>query len=173
VDGRADRAVVTTAFGDTATLTVLGPGEIFGELALIRDQAKRSATVVALEPVETLSVSRAQFEALRAGSPAFDRFLVEALGALVVRLTEHLLEALFVPVEQRVLRRLLTLAGQYGGDAPSTVIPLSQEELATMAGTTRPTANRVLRGAEQRGLIRVGRGRVEILDPAALARQAR
>ena len=86
--------------------------------------------------------------------------------------TDHLLEALFVGVETRVLRRLLTLAEQYDGDGADIVLPVSQEEVASMAGTTRPTANRVLRAAEQDGLISLGRARITILDRATIAKRA-
>jgi CRP-like cAMP-binding protein len=162
----------TTPLGDVATLTVLGPGEVFGELALVTG-LHRTATIVALEPATTLALDRAQFDALRDADPTLDRFLIDLLAADVTRLSEQLLEALFVPVEKRVLRRLLRLAGQYGDGSAGTVIPLTQEDLATMAGTTRPTANRVLRDAETAGALRIGRARLEILDPARLARGAR
>ena len=56
--------------------------------------------------------------------------------------------------------------------APGTVIPLTQEVLAEMSGSTRPTTNHVLRSAEEAGLIRVQRGRVRVDDPAGLARRA-
>ena len=163
---------VATPLGDVATITVLGPGEVFGELALVTGR-HRTATVVALEPATTLALSRSQFDALREASPDLDRFLIDLLAADVGRLSEQLLEALYVPVEKRVIRRLVRLTGQYGEGAAGTVIPLTQEDLASMAGTTRPTTNRVLREAEAAGAIRVGRGRVEILDPGRLAGAAR
>ena len=52
-------------------------------------------------------------------------------------------------------------------------IPLTQEDVAHMAGTTRPTANKVLRSGEDAGMLRISRGRIEILDLAALAKLAR
>ena len=53
------------------------------------------------------------------------------------------------------------------------MIPLTQEDLASMAGTSRPTANRVLKAAEADGVLVISRGRVEILDAAGLTRRAR
>jgi CRP-like cAMP-binding protein len=164
---------ITTPLGDTATLTVLGPGDAFGELALLAADARRTATVVALEASETLALRRDQFEELRREQPAFDRLLIELLAADVTRLSERLLEALYIPADKRVLRRLLGLAGQYGDGSAGTVVPFTQEDLATMAGTTRPTANRILNDAETAGLVRIGRARIEILDPERLARSAR
>jgi CRP/FNR family cyclic AMP-dependent transcriptional regulator len=164
---------VATPMGDIATLNVLGAGKVFGELALVTPGSRRTATVVALEPAETLTLSREQFDELRLAHPGIDHVLVDLLAVNVTRLSEQLLEALFVPVDKRILRRLIALAEEYGQGKAGTVVPLTQEDLATMAGTTRPTANRILHDAEQAGAVRVGRARVEIIDPAKLARRAR
>jgi len=163
----------TTPLGDCATLLVLGPGAFFGEMALISN-APRNATALALEPVETLSIRREQFDELGANEPSIDRFLLDAALAEVRRLSHQLLEALYVPADKRVLRRLLDLVDLYRtGSANTATIPLTQEELGQLAGTTRPTTNRVLRAAEDAGALRIGRGRIEVLDSAALARRAR
>src|SRR4051812_46316747 len=69
---------VTTPLGDVATLLIVGPGEHFGELAVI-SPAPRNATVVALEPSETLSVHRDQFDELRRTYPDLDQFLLETV----------------------------------------------------------------------------------------------
>lgn len=165
---------VTTPDGETVILSVLSPGDFFGEQALLGPRHQRTASVVALEPVETLALDAARFESLRREQPSVERFLVEVLAAQVRRLTAHLVEALHVPAEQRTLRRLLALAHQYrtpnGGGA--VVVPVTQQDLATMAGTTRPTANRVLRAMEDAGALRLARGRIEVLDVQALRTEA-
>ena len=164
---------VTTPLGDCATLMVLGPGDYFGEMALI-SPAPRNATAVAFEAAETLSIHREQFDELRAGKPGIDKFLLQAAIAEVRRLSHQLVEALYVPVDKRVLRRLLDLAALYRSEAgPPTIIPLTQVDLAQLAGTTRPTVNKVLRAAEDAGIVRIGRGRIEVLDAAALTQRAR
>ncbi len=164
---------VTTPMGDVATVLVLGPGDFFGEMAVI-SPARRNATVVALEPTETLSFHRDAIDDLRARQPSIDRFLIEALASEVRRVTHQLLEALYVPVEKRVLRRLLDLATTYGPSRSTPiVIPLTQDDLAQMAGTTRPSANKVLKGIEEAGVISLSRGRIEILDLETLTRRAR
>lgn len=163
---------VTTPLGDTATLSILGSGDSFGELALVDPEARRTATAIAVEPTETRRLTRAQFDALRAELPAVDRFLVELLAAQVRRLSGRLLEALYVPTETRVLRRLGDLTSSYGAGAGPATITVTQEDLATMAGTTRPTVNRVLKDAERRGELRVERGRIIMLDVDSLRRRA-
>jgi CRP-like cAMP-binding protein len=163
---------VTTPLGDVAILTVLGPGQVFGELALLADTA-RTATIVALQRCETLALHRDEFQRLRAASPTVDQFLTAALVQQVARLSALLLDAHFVPAPARVARRLLDLCDEFGDRRPGTVVPITQEDLAQMAGTTRSTANQVLHRIEEAGAIRVRRGKIEILDPAALRRQAR
>ena len=111
---------ITTLGGEQATLHVLGPGEVVGTFSVLSEGQRRSASVQALEPTETLSVSRVQFQALRRAHPTIDSFVIDVLLADVRRVNTLLLEALFAPVEQRLLRRLLDLAVVYGGDARRT-----------------------------------------------------
>jgi CRP-like cAMP-binding protein len=164
----------TTPLGDVATLNVRGVGEVVGELALLDPASRRSATVVALEPAETLALHRDEFNELRRRHPSVDRFLVAILSSEVQRLSVLLTEALYVPVDNRVLRRVLALADLYGGDGAGAVeIPFTQEEIGSIAGTSRATVNRVLGEAEADGAVEVRRGRVIVLDRARLERRAR
>jgi len=160
---------VSTALGDAATLRVLGRGDFFGELALVAIHT-RSATVVALEGSETLAISREDFDRLRADHPSVQAFLVQVLAEQVRRLSRQVMESLYVPADDRVLRRLAELVPIYApADGEAVEIPLTQEDLASMAGTPRATVNRVLREAERAGMIKLGRGRMTVLDAAALA----
>ena len=90
----------------------------------------------------------------------------------VRRVSSQLLEVMYVPVHKRLYRRLVDLARLYG-DGSAVSIPLTQEDLAQLTGTTRQTSNRFLGEAEDAGLLRVGRGRVEVLDVEGLARRGR
>lgn len=164
---------VQTALGDVAILTVLGPGEMFGELALIGEVARRTASVEALEAGETRSIHRPDFERLRAQQPSVTDVIVAILSAGVRRLSQHLLEALYVPADKRVLRRLGELAESYAPGRDEATIPLRQEDLASIAGTSRATVNRVLREEEARGSVRLERGRTIVLDRAALEKRGR
>ena len=166
-------ARVTTQLGETVTVAILGPGEAFGELALVDAGAARSTTVAAVEAGETFAVNRDDFKKVRDDYPEVNEVLVRLLAARVRRSSDRLLEALFVPAETRVLRRLCELVQLYGQSAPGTLIPLTQEDIAGLAATSRATVNRVLRAEEKRGTVRLARGKTVVLDPADIARRDR
>jgi CRP-like cAMP-binding protein len=160
---------VATRFGDEATLAVRGRGEVFGELALLSVEATRSATVSALEPSETQSVYVDDFTRLRKTHPGVNEMMLSILSSQLRRTNDLLLEFLYMPANRRVLRRVLELATMYAGGAGTAVIPLTQAHLAGLAGTSRETVNRVLHEEAARGTIELGRGRIAVVDAAALA----
>jgi CRP-like cAMP-binding protein len=163
---------VTLPGGEFVVVAIHGPGEAFGEIALVGRPQARSATVIALEQCETLSLSRDEFHRLRTSYPGVDRFLIELLSARVERLNNYLLEALYVPAERRVLRRLLHLCELYTGDDQRIVIPVTQEMLASLAGTTRPTANQVLRRLVASDIVSISRSQIVVLDRQSLHQRA-
>jgi CRP/FNR family transcriptional regulator, cyclic AMP receptor protein len=164
---------IATPLGDTVTLSVRGPGDAFGELALLGRERVRSATVSALEPAETHSVYRAEFERLRREHPPVNDVLIGILADRLRRLSEQVVEAFYVPADRRVIRRVCELAQMYAHGDAETVVPLTQEEIAELAGTSRATVNRVLREAERNGTVELRRGRTAVLDLEGLARRAR
>jgi CRP/FNR family cyclic AMP-dependent transcriptional regulator len=159
--------------GDVAILVVLGRGDSFGEQALLNPTATRTASAVALETVETRVLLRTDFVELRQQQPSVERFLVEVLAAQVRRLSDQLMEALYLPVEARVVRRLADLALVYASGESAVDVPLRQEELASLAGTTRSTTNRVLQQLVDDKVVALARGRIVILDAKSLADRAR
>jgi len=163
---------VTTPLADVVTLAIFLPGQAFGELALLSEEGVRSATVVALERGETLSIFRDDFHLLLSRDPSVNAALARLLGERVRRLDDLLVEAHTVTAEKRVLRRLHELAALYPAAAGPTVIPLTQHDLAGLAGTSRATVNRVLREQEGRGVLQLGRSRITILDLEVLGRRA-
>jgi len=164
---------VMTPLGEQATIAVRGPGDSFGEMALLGQAARRSATVEALEEAETFCVYEGEFQRLRREHPDVDELVITFLTNEVRMLNERLLEALYIPVERRVLRRLSELAPYYRPDADGNIeIPLTHEELAGLAGSTRATVTTVLGDAQRRGLIELGRGKTRILDLEELVRRA-
>jgi CRP/FNR family transcriptional regulator, cyclic AMP receptor protein len=162
-------ARVTTPTGDSVLLDVLGPGQAFGELALLLSEAQRTATVSALEDGETRSVFRDDFALLQRSHPGVKDVLLRLLAEQLRRASDRIVEAHYVDADTRVRRRLCSLAETYDGG----VVPLTQEDLAAMAGTSRATVNRVLRDEERRGTVALQRGRMTLVDLDGLARRCR
>lgn len=165
-------ARVTLRGGEFVTVAIFGPGDTFGEFALVGDAHRRGATVVALEASETLALGRHEFERLRTSYPGIDRFLVELLSARLEKVNTNWLEALYVPAERRVMRRLLDLCELYAGDDQRITIPVTQETLASIAGTTRPTANQVLRRLVASEIVAVNRSQITVLNRRGLEHRA-
>jgi CRP-like cAMP-binding protein len=157
---------IMTPLGDTVTVAVRGPGDNFGEMALVDPDSRRAATVAALQPSVTMAVYYGAFDRLRTQHPQINGVLTAFLVGEIRRQNELLLDALYLPAERRVLRRLTELADMYADD--DGVIALTQEELGQIAGTTRTTVNRVLRDQEGRGTIALKRGQVRIIDRESL-----
>jgi CRP/FNR family cyclic AMP-dependent transcriptional regulator len=92
-------------------------------MALVADGMKRSATVEALEEAETVAVYVAEFQRLRKEYPSVSQVLIGFLVEEVRRQNELLLEALYIPFERRILRRLGELSVPYAGR--DSVVPLT------------------------------------------------
>lgn len=157
---------VTLPTGESVLLAIIGPGDAFGELALVSGSS-RGATVQAFSDGETLALHRDAFEALRRARPQVDRSLAEILAERLRRVNDLLKEAHYVDADVRVRRRLVELGEAFAGR-----IPLTQEEIAQTAGTSRATVNRVLREEEAAGAVELGRGRTTVTDAAALQARA-
>jgi CRP-like cAMP-binding protein len=153
--------------GNDVTMEVVGPGSVVGELALIPPPAPRSATVLALERAETLAISASDFAELRREHAVVDQVLLVMLANRLRARDSRLTEALYLPAETRVLHRLVDVARHYRrGD--QIVVPLSQDDLAGLAGTTRETVNRSLARAAAQGVVELGRERIRVVDEGAL-----
>jgi CRP/FNR family cyclic AMP-dependent transcriptional regulator len=161
----------TLASGATATFTILSPGDYFGELALLRTDRRRTATVRALEPSRTLAVAGTAFDRLCEHNPGIERVLSTLLADRIDGLSRRLLETMYESLDRRIHRRLVDLADAYGGGDGPVAIPLSQAELADLVGATRPPVNQVLQRLAEHNVVRLSRSRIEVLDPAELRRR--
>jgi CRP-like cAMP-binding protein len=169
--GRFARRVLSPV-GQSAMLAVRGPGETFGELALVWSGMARLVTVAALERGETLSVAGETFRGLLGEHPELKDVLVKLLAERLRLADERAIASHFLDADARVRWALLQLVPVYAsGD--EVVVPLTQESLAELAGTARGTVNRVLREEQDLGHVALERGRVRILDGEALAARVR
>lgn len=158
---------IVNQHGVTLTLDLVGPGSTFGEQTLVERDARRSASAVSVGAVETLMVHRDTFAELLERHPAAMSVLVEMLAAQVRRLSEMLLDSHSMGAEERVVKQLRRLALEFR-DGDTATLPITQEELASLAGTTRPTANRALQTLVSDGTVQLGRSRIVIADVTRL-----
>ncbi|HUJ27212.1 MAG TPA: Crp/Fnr family transcriptional regulator [Myxococcales bacterium] len=130
--------------GRELLLSIMGPGETFGELAIL-DGAPRSATVSAVEPSLLLVLERARFQSLVERNAAISYRMLLAMAARLRRLTGRMEDAAFLDVPGRLVKRLLELAGGRAPDADGWVAlgsRLSQRELGELIGATRESVNK-------------------------------
>ena len=160
----------TTTEGQEVVLAILGPGDFFGELALL-DDAPRSATAVALEATETWTLHREEFMHYLTDNPEFALHVLKTLARHIRRLNTQLADIFFLDLPGRLARTLLQLAEQYGTyTTEGTVINLSltQTDLAEMTGATRVSVNKALGRFRRAGWIRVTGRQVTVIDRPAL-----
>jgi CRP-like cAMP-binding protein len=167
--GRA-KLTQATPEGHHVLLRFVGPGEIFGPTATLKDR---------LYPVSAQAVGRCRALAwegrrmvrLIEEQPRIAINVIEALSAHIQELRSRYLELASERVERRVAHALLRLAEQAGWNTQQGVlieIPLSRQDLAEMTGTTLYTVSRILRGWQRQGLVSAGRQRVAIVQPQRL-----
>jgi len=172
LDGHA-AVQVTTPSGESAIVNVLGPDSHFGEVSLLgRVDPLRTASIVALEPVRTLSIPATVFRDLRERNPGLEQLVTTILARRVDELSAQLVEAMYDSLERRVVRRLSALAVTYATSSPEVTIPLTQDELSQLVGGARPSVNQVLRRLVDEGLLAVSRGRIIVKDLDRLDRLA-
>jgi len=167
------KVVLASAQGQEAIIATLRRGDSFGELAVL-DGDERSATAVALEPTELLSLASRPFLALVDTDPSVRRALLRGLAAELRRLTRHTEELHFLDLPGRLAMRLVELARQTDSAGPGAELPwhYTQSDLASMIGGSRQGVNRVLSDLAGQGLLRVEHDSIVIPDVEALARVA-
>jgi CRP-like cAMP-binding protein len=165
------RIVVSSPHGDELTLSVLGPGDTFGELSVI-DGGPRSATAEALGAVELLAVGAAEARQVLEREPVLLLAAAQELAATVRRLTGNAGDLVFLDLPRRLAKLLLGEATPGKNGRPRAMIGMSQSGLAARLGVTRQSLNRALTGLVRRGWIATEGADVVLLDPAALRRFA-
>jgi CRP-like cAMP-binding protein len=135
---------------------MMGPGEMFGELAIL-DGAARSATVTAVEPSLLLVLERSRFQSLLEHNAALAYRMLVALATRLRRLTGRMEDAAFLDVPARLVKRLLELAPASDSEWVPLRSRLSQRELGELIGATRESVNKHLQALiEQKAVARRG-----------------
>ena len=164
------KILATGKDGKDVVFTLMGPGEVLGEIALL-DGEKRSATVVAVEPTELLSLDRRALIPFLNSHPSATIGLASVLARRVRRLSDHAEDRHTLPLPGRIAKRLLSLSERYGKQpivGGPIEVRLPQQDLADLVGTTRESVNKQLRVWAREGIVELGRGRVVLKRPEAL-----
>jgi CRP/FNR family cyclic AMP-dependent transcriptional regulator len=146
--------------GREVTLSVLRPGDIFGERSIFDGQA-RSAQVVAIDPATTLALPREDLMRLMQQQPALALDFLAEMARRMRRADETIAELALCDVQDRLIRRLIWLAREDGTELPEGVLIRrrpTQQDLANMVGACRETISRTFNSLARKGLI-VPRGR--------------
>lgn len=165
----------TAADGRENLVAVLGPGELFGEMALF-DPHPRNATATAVTETHLAGLRHENLRRALATNPEVSAQLLQALARRLRRTNESLTDLVFSDVPGRVAKALLDLADRFGRPtADGILVPheLTQEELAQLVGASRETVNKALAEFVQRGWLRLEARAVVILDAARLRQRSR
>lgn len=152
------KVLVSDEEGREVILSMLGPGELFGEMGVL-DENPRSASVVAAQPSELIVIAKSDFK--RCLQENFDvamwimRNLVQRL-----RTADRKIESLaLMDVYGRVARLLLEMAETQDGELVVTR-KISKQDIAKMIGASREMVSRVMKDLSVQGLIQEGKGRI-------------
>ena len=165
LDGR----IKVTILGDDGReviLSLLGTGDFFGEMALL-DNEPRSATAIAVEESELLSLHRTDFQGVIGDNLAISIALIKVLTARLRKANHQISTLALLDVYGRVARVILDMAREEGRrlkDGRIAFRRATHQEIANRIGTTRETVTRMLKDLERQGLIKV-EARELVLQP--------
>ena len=166
-------STVAAPSGQCVALALYGPGDMLGSSALLDRDAVRLTTMTCLTEVEAV-VYRHGATADESGNDLIRRCVSELLAETKL-LGDIVASSAYCSAEQRIRRAVHRLASHLyrAAGGPSVTLPLTQEQIGSFAQVSRPTTNSVLSTAADRGLLRLRRGAITVVDMGAIASWAR
>lgn len=152
------------AAGKEVILHILGPGEYFGELAMV-DEAPRSASVMALSPCKVSIITREEFQGCLHAHPEVAFNLVRALARRIRRLNESIKSLALMDVYGRVARTLLDLAVEQEDGRLVVEQRLTHQDIANMVGASREMVSRIFKDLTVGNYISVEKGIITVNEP--------
>ena len=165
---------VTSQDGQEISLAIFGPGEYFGELALL-DGQPRSASAMAIEPVDAYCLQRSDFISAVMRHPDIAVQVMHVLSHRLRQTDAMIEDLLFLDVHGRVAKKLLELAESHGVRTPEGIrieMRLTQSDLAGMVGASRESVNKVMGYFTDKHFVTTDRYRVTIVRLMELRRRA-
>jgi CRP/FNR family transcriptional regulator, cyclic AMP receptor protein len=163
------------ADGRENLLSVLGPGEMFGELSLF-DPRPRTSSASAVTDATVAALAHDALRAWLPGRPDVSMHMLQSMARRLRRANDVVADLVFTDVPGRVAKNLLDLADRFGEqerDGLHVHHDLTQEELAQLVGASRETVNKALADFAARGWLQISARSVLILDTERLRRRAR
>ncbi|MEJ5198419.1 MAG: Crp/Fnr family transcriptional regulator [Anaerolineae bacterium] len=154
--------------GKKLVIATLGPGALFGEMALLGQQM-HNAFAEAIEDCSIMVLNRTDLERLILNVPTIGRRILALTHKRLSDAEARLEDIAFKGIPARLASLLLRLAAEQDG---RTITGLTHQDLAEMIGTYRETATQVLNDLKNDGLIEIGRKRITILDLERLRKVA-
>ena len=150
------RAKITTLSneGKEATLTLLSPGDFFGQGSVASVSSVHTATASAITECRALNIDSSEVLRVMRNETTFSSLFADCLLAHNMRIQADFVDQLFNSSEKR-LARILLLMAYFGesSDQPALIQPITQENLADMIGTTRSRVNFFMNGFRKKGFI--------------------
>ncbi len=159
------KVMMSDADGKEVILTILGPGEFFGEMGLI-DDAPRSASVIAIEPCELLAITRRDFRKCLAENVEMSMAVMRGLVRRLREADRKIGSLALLDVYGRVARLLLDMAETVDGQKMVTK-RLPKQDIAKMIGASREMVSRVMKDLQVGGFIEM-RGSTIVLRDSIL-----
>lgn len=153
--------------GRNAILNLIGPGEIFGEIAVL-DGAPRSADATANTNCELYIIDRRDFLPFVKSQPALAMKFIELLCARLRWTSQQVEQVILQNLPGRLASALLGLTEERNLDSGSGTLAITQQEISEMVGMTRESINKQLRAWAGRNWVRLEHGAIVVLDSNAL-----
>src|SRR6266576_2178117 len=158
---------ISSADGRSAILNLIGPGEIFGEVALL-DGLARTADATANTNCEIYVIDRRDFIPFVRSQPALAMKLIELLCTRLRWTSDQVEEVILQNLPGRLASALLRLTEKHKLAPGGRAIAITQQEISEMVGMTRESINKQLRVWAARNWVRLEHGAIIVLSAAQL-----
>src|SRR3954454_5434584 len=158
---------ISSPDGRNAILNIVGPGEIFGEIALLDGQA-RSTDAIANSTCELFVIDRREFIPFVKAQPALAMKFIELLCERLRSTSDQVEQIILQNLPGRLASALLRLSEKHSSEPQGRTIAITQQEISEMVGMTRESINKQLRAWAARDWVRLEHGAIVVLNAEAL-----
>ncbi len=158
---------ISSADGRNAILNIVGPGEIFGEMALLDGRA-RSSDAIANTNCELFVIDRREFIPFVRSQPALAMKFIELLCGRLRQTSDQVEQIILQNLPGRLASTLIRLSEKHKEEPTGRTIAITQQEISEMVGMTRESINKQLRAWATRGWVRLEHGAIVVLKEEPL-----